>query len=181
MYYMPLTPTRFATAGRSRARMGEHVNAGNAAFVDADYEAALQHYSAAIAAGGSADAYSKRAAAQLQLARYPEAAADATASLKLQPSLKAHWRAGQACFALHQFEAARAAFADAAKLEPSSRELKRWLRKCDAELESAAVAAPSAAPSPPPDVAARPAGPSPAGAAAQPPKSAGGQRRISNP
>ena len=136
--------------------MAEHVNAGNAAFVDADYEAALQHYSAAIAAGGSADAYSKRAAAQLQLARYTEAAADATASLKLQPSLKAHWRAGQACFALHQFEAARAAFADAAKLEPSSRELKRWLRKCDAELESAAVGAPSAAmpaaaaPAPPP-------------------------------
>ena len=136
--------------------MAEHVNAGNAAFVDADYEAALQHYSAAIAAGGSADAYSKRAAAQLQLARYTEAAADATASLKLQPTLKAHWRAGQACFALHQFEAARAAFADAAKLEPSSRELKRWLRKCDAELESAAVAAPSAAmpaaaaPAPPP-------------------------------
>ena len=136
--------------------MAEHVNAGNAAFVDADYEAALQHYSAAIAAGGSADAYSKRAAAQLQLARYTEAAADATASLKLQPTLKAHWRAGQACFALHQFDAARAAFADAAKLEPSSRELKRWLRKCDAELESAAVAAPSAAmplaaaPAPPP-------------------------------
>ena len=66
--------------------MTEHVNAGNAAFVDGDYEASLQHYSAAIAAGGSADAYSKRAAAQLQLACYAEAAADATASLKLQPS-----------------------------------------------------------------------------------------------
>lgn len=135
--------------------MTEHVNAGNAAFVDADYEAAVQHYTAAIAAGGSADAYSKRAAAQLQLARYTEAAADATASLKLQPTLKAHWRAGQACFARHQFEAARVAFADAAKLDPSSRELQRWLRKCDAELESAAVGAPSAgmppaaAPAPP--------------------------------
>ena len=115
----------------------------------------FQHYGAAIAAGGSADAYSKRAAAQLQLARYAEAAADATASLKLEPTLKAHWRAGQACFALHQFEAARAAFADAAKLEPSSRELKRWLRKCDAEVECATGAAPSvvmppaAAPAPP--------------------------------
>ena len=148
-------PARPLALARHHRPMTEHVNAGNAAFVDADYEASLQHYGAAIAAGGSADAYSKRAAAQLQLARYAEAAADATASLKLEPTLKAHWRAGQACFALHQFEAARAAFADAAKLEPSSRELKRWLRKCDAEVECATGAAPSAvmppaaAPAPP--------------------------------
>jgi len=136
----------------------QHVNAGNAAFVDADYEASLQHYTTAIAGGGSADAYSKRAAAQLQLARYAEASADATASLKLQPTLKAHWRKGQACFSLHQFEAARAAFSDAAKLEPSSRELKRWLRKCDAEMESAAGAAPPSA-MPPAAVPAPPVAP----------------------
>ena len=135
----------------------EHLNAGNAAYVDAEYEAAVKHYSSAIADGGSADAYSKRAAAHLQLAKYTEADSDATASLKLQPTLKAYWRKGQACFSLQEYESAKAAFAKAVEFDPSSRELKRWKRKCDAELESATGATPPLTPVVPAAAAAPPA------------------------
>jgi len=110
---------------------------GNAAFVDEDYDTAIGHYSKAIASNPEdADAFSKRAAAHLRLKRYTEAVSDATVSVKKKPTSKAFQRKGQASFALSEFEAARAAFAKALELEGADggRELKRWMRKCDAEI-----------------------------------------------
>ena len=110
---------------------------GHAAMVAEDYASALAHYSSAIEIEpNNADCYSKRAAAQLKRLRYTEAASDATASIKLKPSRKAYLRKGLACFALQEFESARAAFGKAIEVEGSGDlgELKRWMRKCDAEL-----------------------------------------------
>ena len=133
----------------------EALGRANASFVDEEYELALSLYDEAIAAlPTSADALSKRAAAHLKLGNHAKALADATASLKLEPSLKAYWRKGQACFALQEFEAARSAFASASALSPASKELKRWVRKCDAELDSATGAPPAPVPAPAPAAAA---------------------------
>jgi tetratricopeptide (TPR) repeat protein len=143
--------------------------AANAAFVDEEYETAIRDYGAAIAADPSnADAFSKRAAAQLKLRRYTEAVSDATASVKLSATPKAYARKGQASFALGEFEAARAAFCKALELisgAASSTELQRWVRKCDAEvaLERAPPAAPLVEP---PKQSVNPMAPPPAAAAA---------------
>ena len=67
------------------------IAAANASFVDEDYEMALQGYSVALKADPeNADAFAKRAAAQLKLKRYTEAASDATAAVKLQARTRAH-------------------------------------------------------------------------------------------
>ena len=119
------------------------IGAANASFVDEDYDAAIHGYGIALQADpNNADAFSKRAAAQLKLKRYTEAASDATAAIKLQATPKAYSRKGQASFALGEFEAARGAFAKAIDMLQGTKgkvELERWVRKCDAEiaLESA--------------------------------------------
>ena len=143
------------------------IGAANASFVEEEYEAAVHGYGVAISAEpDNADALSKRAAAQLKLKRYTEAVCDATAAVKLKATPKAYERKGQGCFALGEFEAARDAFSQALQLLSGTKgaaELKRWVRKCDAEitLESAPPAADEAAPSssvnpmaPPPSAAA---------------------------
>ena len=128
--------------------MAAAIAAGNAAFVDEDYDAAVQGYSSAIEAEPSnADAFAKRAAVQLKLKRYTEAVSDATASIKLQATSKAYARKGQGSFALGEFEAARGAFAKALDMLQGTKgkmELERWVRKCDAEiaLESAPASEP---------------------------------------
>ena len=136
---------------------------GNAAFVDEEYETAISHYSGAIQADPEdADAFSKRSAAYLRLKRYTEAVSDATASVKLHATPKAFLRKGQASFALGEFEAAKVAFSKAIDLGETSKEAKRWVRKCDAELALEANPTPPP-PSPPPmQPAANPAAPPPA-------------------
>jgi len=127
----------------------------HAAFVDEDYDTAVRCYTQAIALEPSADSYAKRSAAYLKLNNHLDAVADATESTKLEPSAKAFKRMGLGCFALQEFESARAAFTSALELDaPAAREMKRWIRKCDAEIasecEGAAMAttpAPQAAPS----------------------------------
>jgi tetratricopeptide (TPR) repeat protein len=152
----------------------EAMFAGHAAFVDEDYEDAIAHYSRAIAADpDSADAFSKRAAAHLRLKRYTEAVSDATVSVKMAPSAKAFARKGQASFALGEYEAAKAAFTKALPLLPPAadgRELRRWVRKCDAELalEASPPAAAAAASAPVNPAAPPPAAPAAPAASADP-------------
>lgn len=148
------------------------IAAGNSSYVDEEFEAAVSQYGAAIEAEpNNADALSKRAAAHLKLKRYTEAVADATASVKLQASTKAYARKGQGSFALGEFEAARAAFSKALELCNGSQaalELRRWMRKCDAEitLESAPPAPAPAPAAAAPRTAVNPMAPPPAAAAA---------------
>lgn len=122
---------------------------GHAAMVDEDYEAAFKHYSSAIELEpNNADCYSKRAASQLKRCRFAEAASDATVALKIEPSAKAYQRKAIACFNLNEFESARAAFSKALEFEGiDTRELKRWVRKCDAEMQLEALGTATPAPS----------------------------------
>ena len=120
---------------------------GHAAMVDEDYDAALKHYSSAIELEpNNADCYSKRAAAQLKRSRFTDAVSDASASVKIEPSAKAYQRKAVACFNLQEYESACAAFNKAIELDgEGSRELRRWIRKCNAEinLEAAGAVAPT--------------------------------------
>lgn len=129
----------------------------NAAFVDEEYSVALQHYDAAVAEDpSSADALAKRAACYLKLGRHADAAADAAAACSLAPSTAGYRRAGLAHFGLGEFGKARAAFQSALDLSApaapgdASRELRRWIRKCAAELAPATDASPPAEPAPNP-------------------------------
>jgi len=118
--------------------------------VDEDFEKALTHYSSAIdIEPTNADGYSKRAAAQLKRSRFTEAVSDATASIRIEPTPMAYMRKGLACFSLHEYESARAAFDKAIELGADGRETKRWVRKCNAEIHlEAAGGASSAVPAP---------------------------------
>ncbi|KAL9973430.1 hypothetical protein ACROYT_G019890 [Oculina patagonica] len=115
------------------------VREGNEAFVDDDYELAVKKYSDAIELNAyDAEIYLKRAAAFMKLTNYQAAAADASSAVSLQPeNCKAHTRKGMAFFYLENFTAAKEAFSDALKLDRENKELKMWIRKCDAELDLA--------------------------------------------
>ena len=126
---------------------------GHAAMVDEDFEVAFKHYTSAIEPDpNDADCYSKRSAADLKRSRFSDAMSDATASVKLAPTAKAYQRKGIACFNLGEFSSARNAFSQALELDGDggSRELKRWVRKCDAEilLAASSAASPAALPVP---------------------------------
>ena len=148
------------------------IAAANAAFVDGDYESAISGYGVAIGAEPeNGEAYSKRAAAHLRMKRYTEAVSDATLAVKHNAPPKAHVRKGEAAFALGEFEAARASFSKALELGnvpgTTALELKRWVRKCDAEvaLENAPPPPPPAAAAQPPKAPVNPMAPPPAAAA----------------
>mmetsp|Transcript_26948 Transcript_26948/g.78578 ORF Transcript_26948/g.78578 Transcript_26948/m.78578 type:complete len:371 (+) Transcript_26948:59-1171(+) len=142
----------------------------NALFVDEDFDGALAQYNAAVAAEpDSGEALAKRAACNLKLGRHRAAASDAAAAVALQPSARAHRWAGLAHFALQEWTAARSAFAAALLLSGGggeagggAAELRRWVRKADAELAEAAAgvgsgATTSGASDPAPNPAAPPA------------------------
>eukprot|EP00965_Chrysotila_dentata_P232044 6198732-Pleurochrysis_carterae.AAC.1 len=131
------------------ASLASPMHEANAAFVDEDYERALRCYDAAVQGAADAqekaEAYAFRAAAHLKLGNYTAAADDARQASELCPSAKAYRRRGVACFSLGSWTEAKEAFSAALRMvqtqEPSvsgtgltERELRRWVRKCDAEM-----------------------------------------------
>lgn len=122
---------------------------GNALFVEELYDEAVQAYTQAIDAlvdsgdnnATLADVYAKRAAAYIKLNDHIAALDDARAALKLVPQhVGALYRKGLACFHMDEFETSKAAFEAAiANSDVGNRQLpvfRKWLRKCDAELDS---------------------------------------------
>ena len=113
----------------------------NAAFIDEDFETAVELYSQAIDVEPSSDVYSSRAAVHLKMENWTEAVADATVAIKMQSSnSKAYLRKGVACFNLGEFVSAKKALTDGLALDnlTDKKIFQTWLRKCDAELEDAA-------------------------------------------
>ncbi|KAG2453736.1 hypothetical protein HYH02_001947 [Chlamydomonas schloesseri] len=133
---------------------------GDRAFIDESYEDAVQAYTEALTADPSdARIYEARANAYLKLEQYSEANSDATKALELSPDRpKAYLRKGIALFNMEEYEAAKEAFEAGCALAPDNT-FKTWIRKCDAELEDEAAAAPQPAkvPAPTPAPAAAPA------------------------
>ncbi|KAK9820252.1 hypothetical protein WJX72_008100 [[Myrmecia] bisecta] len=108
-----------------------------AAFIDEEYDQAIELYTQAISQSPKdANLYVARAQAQIKQENYMDAVDDANKALELDSKLsKAHLRKGVACFHLDEFESAKSAFEAGLALEPSSTQLKTWIRKCVAELD----------------------------------------------
>ncbi|KAI8483851.1 Suppressor of G2 allele of SKP1 [Branchiostoma belcheri] len=108
----------------------------NEAFVDENYEKAVELYTKAIELDGEKSEYfTKRAQTYIKLEQYMDAVTDATKAVELEPSSsKAHLRKGVASFYLDEFESARESFVKGQELDSSEPLFVRWIRKCDANL-----------------------------------------------
>ncbi|KAF1321114.1 Gtp-binding protein era, partial [Globisporangium splendens] len=133
----------------NKASKMELLHDANALFVDEAYAAAIDAYSRALEALSAADApcaradvLAKRAAANLKLSKWNEAAADATSALALDHTLDlAYFRKGIAHFELEQYREAKKAFDDGKLMvkkgnDVLAKRFQTWIRKCDAELDS---------------------------------------------
>lgn len=131
------------------------INQANSAFVDGDYEEAVELFSKALDKDpDNAQVLASRAEAHLRLENFMEASEDAGKAIEVAPEMpRAHLRKGVACFNLEEFETAKACFETGLGLNPGAKELKElqtWIRKCDAELEEEMAEAPQIpTPSPP--------------------------------
>eukprot|EP00727_Mastigamoeba_balamuthi_P012252 m51a1_g765 putative suppressor of g2 allele of skp1 homolog isoform 1 (342) ;mRNA; f:561524-562837 len=117
--------------------------AGNAAFADEDYEAAVEHYTTALAADPTnAALFVRRSNAHSKLEQWVDAVSDATSAIKLAPTNPAaHFRkvtpspaSGVACFNMDEHESALAALKRAVELEPSNSQYRSWLEKTAKKL-----------------------------------------------
>ncbi|KAL6765659.1 SGS domain-containing protein [Haematococcus lacustris] len=154
------------------------VAAADRAFVEEDYDKAVQGYTDAIQVQpDKAEIWEARASAHIKLQNWLDAAGDASKAIELSPSLsKAYLRKGIACFHLEEYESAKESFEAGAKLAPDAAQFKTWIRKCQAELDDEADPAastpvgarPSHSPASMPAPSAPTPPPAPAAAATQP-------------
>jgi len=115
--------------------MDDYVRA-NELFVDEEYEEALKYYTTAIEeTPDRSDYYTKRAACYLKLNKHINALQDANKAIELDPkNSNAHLRKGIAYFEQQEYESAKTAFENALAISDQP-QIRRWVRKCDAELE----------------------------------------------
>jgi hypothetical protein len=112
--------------GRKSRGTGKLNKIANECFARGDHEAAVRHYSAAIASCADKcsdpQAYTNRSASHYNLQAFPDAKEDALKALELDDSsAEAHVRAGMACVGLKEFASAIEHFDRALALEPSDR------------------------------------------------------------
>ncbi|KAG1678263.1 hypothetical protein FOA52_013884 [Chlamydomonas sp. UWO 241] len=141
------------------------VGRADRAFVEEDFDEAVLLYTQALSSAPSnaSAIYESRAHAHIKAGAFLDAANDASKAIELDPSnTKAYLRRGIALFSLDEFEAAKAAFEDVQRLDPGNAQCKKWIRKCQAELDEESGGAEAAAA----PAAAEPAGPTPAPAPA---------------
>ncbi|RHY32694.1 hypothetical protein DYB32_002345 [Aphanomyces invadans] len=109
--------------------------AGNAHFVEEEYELAVQMYTEALKESpNDADVLSKRSGAYLKLNQLQLALRDATEAVKIDPLLRmAHYRQGIAFFGMEKFRDAFKSFVKGKELagnqENVSSRFKTWIRK----------------------------------------------------
>ncbi|KAH9309770.1 hypothetical protein KI387_037681 [Taxus chinensis] len=114
----------------------------NEAFLDEDFEQAVELYSQAIRLDSSnATYFANRAQANIKLENFTDAVADANRAIQLDPSMsKAYLRKGIACFSLEEYQTAKAAFKAGSTLDSSNLNFNSWIEKCDARLAEEAAA-----------------------------------------
>jgi len=114
----------------------------NEAFVDEDFEKAVDLYSQAIRLDSSnAMFFVNRAQANIKLENFTDAVADANRAIELDPSVsKAYLRKGIACFSLEEYQTAKAAFKAGSALDAGNSAFNTWIGKCDARLVEEAAA-----------------------------------------
>merc|ERR1712166_1005254 len=109
--------------GTPRTIMAETITEANAAFVDEDYETALELYAQCINECPTPNAYVNRSNTNIKLGNFEEAVQDADAALAMDDKfVKGYLRKGIAYFETDSFE-------------PEISGLKTWVRKCEAEIK----------------------------------------------
>uniref|UniRef100_A0A0D6R3X9 Protein SGT1 homolog n=1 Tax=Araucaria cunninghamii TaxID=56994 RepID=A0A0D6R3X9_ARACU len=111
------------------------------AFVDEDFERAVELYSEAIRLDSlNATLFTRRAQANIMLKNFTDAVADANRAIELDPSMaKAYLRKGVACFHLEEYQTAKAAFKAGCDLDGNSQSFNSWIQKCDERLVAEAA------------------------------------------
>lgn len=114
----------------------------NEAFVDEDFQQAVDLYSQAIRLDSSnAMFFVNRAQANIKLENFTDAVVDANRAIELDPSVsKAYLRKGIACFSLEEYQTAKAAFKAGSALDAGNSAFNTWIEKCDARLVEEAAA-----------------------------------------
>eukprot|EP01031_Cornospumella_fuschlensis_P033724 gene33724-40801_t len=152
----------------------EVYHAGNIAFIDEDYEKAIKSYTEALNSQVQLpEIYCNRGAAYLHLKQHTKALEDLNIAVKLRPNYEmAHFRRGVALFELEEYESAKSSFEDALRLRGEAGRdpilIKRYIRKCDAEISGDVACTPAKAPTPAPATATPAPVPAPATAAPAP-------------
>lgn len=115
---------------------------GDAYFVDANYEAAVEAYTESLATKADATSYQRRAAAYLALKKNLKALEDANRAIELESSnYLAFYRKGLAALNLGELEVANSCLTTALSLAKAAKEnylvstLEQWIDRCTAELE----------------------------------------------
>ncbi|KAJ3088096.1 Cochaperone protein [Quaeritorhiza haematococci] len=129
----------------------------NSAFVDEDFDAALELYNKAIEVDASNPEYFlKRAIANFKLKKYVQSKDDADAAIMLaqgkqETAAKANVRKGLALFELAKYQEARQAFETALKIKPDDTVAPKWIKKCEEKgAKALPTLAQATAPSQPP-------------------------------
>ncbi|XP_033111904.1 protein SGT1 homolog [Anneissia japonica] len=113
--------------------MAEFYSKANEAYVDEQFEEALQYYSQAIEAeDDNPEFYLRRSQTQAKLENFEAAEKDARKSVELNPSNhKGHLRLGEALFKMDKYEEALKEFQEADTITPNDNNIKAWLKKCE--------------------------------------------------
>ena len=121
----------------------DYFNAGNVAFINENYDEAIEKYTKAIENGLVSDTqvYSNRAASYIHQNKYELALSDCNKSIELNSNLElAYYRKGLTCFELKQYDVARDAILKGIELcgtnSNKKQQYQRLLRKCESELQS---------------------------------------------
>ena len=116
------------------------VNEGNEAFMDEDYDGALECYNAALEADpNNYNALVRRSQTYCKLGKFARAVTDAQKAIETNPdNPAAYYHKAMACFENEEFGGARKAAQAGLKRNPKAKmanELKLLLQKCQAEFD----------------------------------------------
>jgi len=115
----------------------EQFNAGNQAYVDEDFDLAIQCYTDAIkACPTNANYYFKRCSAYAMIEKYEDALKDATRSLDIyEGDAKVHYKLGSILVQLKRHQEALECFKKALLLKGDSAQYKESIKSCEQKIK----------------------------------------------
>ncbi|RDD46760.1 Protein SGT1-like protein A [Trichoplax sp. H2] len=114
----------------------KYCSCGNEAFVDDNYEEAIELYSKAIEKDNTiAEYYTKRATALIKVKRYQEAIKDADDAIRIDATnWKSYLRKGIGLYHIRDYSNAKEAFLRGQEVNGNEESFAMWIDKCTAEL-----------------------------------------------
>ncbi|KAL9275071.1 SGT1-like protein, partial [Drosera capensis] len=131
-----IPPIIIAAHRSSMASVSDLLMKAKEAFIDDHFELAVDLYSQAIDLNSSnAELFADRAQANIKLANFTEAVADANKAIQLDPSMaKAYLRKGTACIKLEEYQTAKAALQAGSSLAPGDSRFTNLIKECDQRI-----------------------------------------------